>query len=352
MFFFCIGLPSRFGEWCQAVTVRLVERTLGPAQEIRADDLEQFLAPAIAAQSPFAVVGSHCISGRLWTALAEADRRFVLALDNPHHAVENLVARHGTDFLEATRGVAKSCVSALSCASLPAALVLHAERDADDPAATATAIARHFGLPADPAEIAEILESLAEFALRPEREAYHTWWERLDESQRAVIAGALDPFAASFAGGELGTIVWERDLFFISEEPPRAPDPPPASRPVDITGRPRHLLYGPYMTLPPGSWSATIALGFSPEAAELSYVVEIGSGTQGVLCAQTVQPGEQRLVELGLSFTLAEPDFVEIRIGNERAAFDGRLALGYVVLTPVVAIRAQARSYLESALGG
>jgi hypothetical protein len=350
MFFFCIGLPSRFFEWCQAVTARLVEQVLGPVQDIHADMLDQFAAQAIGAQSPYAIVGSHQIVGPFWTALAAANRRFVLIRDHPHHALANLMVRHGAEFLEAARVVAKSCASTVSCMSLPGALVLDADRDAADPAATAAAIARHFGLAVGEAEIAGLLGPLAEAAARPDREERLSWWQRLDGAQRTLIAGAVDPYGARLAGGELGPIVWERDLFYMSEEPPVAPDPP-ASRPIDITGRPRYLLYGPYITLPPGSWSATVALGFSAEAAELSYIVDVCAGAEILLSRITLQPGEERVVEANLNFSLDAPDMVEIRVMNERAAFDGRLALGHVVLTPAGMIRPETRSYFETVLG-
>jgi hypothetical protein len=350
MFFFCIGLPSRFGEWCEAVAARLVEHTLGPIEAIHADTIDQFMAPAIRSGASQIIVISHEITGRLWTALAEAGRPFILAFDHPHHALHNLVARHGVEFLEAARSVAKSCASVAGCAAMPEALALYADRDAADPLATAAAIVRHFSLPIDDAEIADLLGPLAEADLRPDREEHLSWWQQLDDGQRALVSGAVDPYLARFAGGDLGTITWERDLFYMNEEPPAEIDPP-ASRPIDITGRPRYLLYGPYITLPPGSWSATMALGFSAEAAELAYVVDVCSGGETILASSAVPPGVERVVELSLNFSIAAPDMIEIRIMNERAAFDGRLALGHVVLAPVGTIRPETRSYLEAALG-
>ncbi len=346
--FFSVGLLSRFGEWCEAVTARLVECALGSVKTIYADTLDEFATQVIGAESPYIVASSHHIVGPLWTALAGANRRFVLVLDDPHLALENLVVHHGIDFLEATRMVAKSCASVASCASLSGALVLRADRDAADP--TATAIARHFQLPIGDAEIAGALGPLAEVDFQRDRAGHQSWWQGLDEAQRALVAGAVDPYLVQFAGGDLGPLIWERDLFYINEEPSVEPDPP-ASRPIDVTGRPRYLLYGPYVNLPPGAWSATVALGFSAEAAELSYIVDVCAGTETVLSATTLQPGQERMVETNLNFSLAAPETIEIRILNERAAFDGRLALGHVVLTPANTIRPETRSYLEAALG-
>ncbi len=349
MFFFCIGLPSRFGEWCQAVTAHLIGQILGPVQGIYIDTLDQFAVQAIQVEAPYTIVTSWQLAGPLCMALGEANKPFILVLDHPHHALENLVVRHGEAFLEATRAIAKSCATVVSCAAMPGALVLDAARDAPDPVATAAAIARHFGLAIGDAEIADLLGPLAETDLLPDPEAHRSWWEQLDDAQRALAAGAIDPYIARLAGGDLGPIVWERDLFYMNEEPPTESELP-ASRPIDVTGRPRYFLYGPYITLPPGAWSATIALGFSAEAAELSYLVEVCTGMEVVLAAVTLQPGQQHVVEISLNFSITAPDMVEIRMLNERAAFDGRLALGHVVLVPAGTLRPETRSYLETVL--
>lgn len=330
--------------------MRLVERLLGPAQDINVDTLDQFVTQAIGTEAPYVVVGSRQIVGPLWTALVEANRPFVLAFDDPHSALDNLVTRHGAEFVEAVRMVAKSCASVASCAALPGALALDAGRAAADPAAAAAAIARHFGLPLDESGIAELLGPLAAAELQPDREAHRRWRQQLDDSQRALAAGAVDPYLARLAGGDLAPITWERDFFYMNEDPPAEQDPP-ALRPIDITGRPRYVLYGPYITLPPGAWSATMALGFSAEAAELSYLVELCAGSDTPLASVTLRPGQERVVETSLNFSIVAPDMVEIRVFNERAAFDGRLALGHVALTPAGTIRPETRSYLETALG-
>ncbi|MGH7098246.1 MAG: hypothetical protein ACREE4_11385 [Stellaceae bacterium] len=352
MVFFCIGMPSRFDEWCRAVTARLVERALGPVAETYADTPEQFLSAVLTAEKPYLVAGSSQIVGQLWIALAEANKPFILVLDHPHHAIEHFVVRHGAEFLEATRTVAKSCASVVSCAALPGALVLDAERDSVDLPAAAAAIARHFGLAVDETGIADAVTALGDFDLRSDPQEHRAWWQGLAEEQRALVAGAVDPYLARLAGRDPAPLTWARDLFFMNEEPSSGEIDPPALRPIDITGRQRHIFHGPYITLPPGAWSATIALGFSAEAAELSYRVEVCGGMGIALDGVSLPPGQERVVELALNFSLTAPDLIDIHILNERAAFDGRLAVGHAVITPVGGIRPETRSYLETALAG
>ena len=86
-----------------------------------------------------------------------------------------------------------------------------------------------------------------------------------------------------------------------------------------------------------GSWLVKATLGFSRDALERSYVVEVLSGATQ-LAATRVVPGRQEFLEVSLEFTL-ESSFesgamLEIRVHNERAALDGYLALGEVLLIP------------------
>jgi hypothetical protein len=346
--FLSIAIPSRFAEWCDLVIARLVEKSLGPAEVIHTDTIEQFALGLLRAKSPNVVVGSRQMVGWLWSAIPQANMSFILALDDPRLALENLVLRHGMDFVEAARIAAKSCASVVSCSSISGALVLRASECEANPLAAAEALARHLGLGVSETDIANVVAAVSDLGIWPCREKESGWWGRLESSQRSLVTGAIDPYIGCLSGADLEPITWERDFFFINEEQPQEQGQL-ASRPVEITGRPRCLVYGPYITLPPGLWSATVALGFSQEAAELTYTIDIHAGAQ--LTQARIQPDGQRFIEASLNFSIVEPDMISIRISNERAAFDGRLALGHVVMVPHIGLRPETRNYFASALG-
>jgi hypothetical protein len=346
--FFSLGLPTRFAEWCDAVIVRLVHQALGPVEAIAADTLEQFSLGIVKIGSPYAIVISRQIVGQLLGVLGHANRGCIVALDDPRLAVENLITHHAVDFLEATRVVAKSCASMVSCESVPRALTLQADQARAGPLATAVTIASHLELVIDEVQIANVVAAVADFCLWPDPKG-SSWWAHLDKSQRMLITGAVDPYVARFAGNGLGPITWERELFFINEEQ-HEERVQAASRPVDITGRSRVVVSGPSITLPPGFWSATVVLGFSEEAAELSYIVDIQADMQ--LIHARIEPRGQPLVEVTLNFSITEPQMITVRIWNERAAFDGRLALGHVTMTPQRTTRRESLDYLSIALSG
>jgi hypothetical protein len=349
MIFFSIGLPGRLAEWCDAVIFRLAQRALGPVELVSLNTLDELALAMIRTGASHFVVCARQPGGGVQTALAQAGRRFIAVLDEPRAALRDLATRPGSDLIAATRAIASSCASMLNCAAMPAALVLNGVEHGDDLVATASMIARHLDLDVNGEEIETIVTLLRDEGVAPKPAGDEAWLDSLEGSQRALVNGALGAYVDHFAGGALGRITWERELFFLSEEP-ATHEPVPASRPVDITGRIRFLVYGPFINLPPGSWSASVILGFSPEAAGMTYIIEVFAGTQ--LTHVRIEPGDERIFEANLHFSLdaAIDHPVQIRIHNERPAFDGRLALGYVTMTPQASVRGDARAYLATVL--
>jgi hypothetical protein len=85
--------------------------------------------------------------------------------------------------------------------------------------------------------------------------------------------------------------------------------------------------------LPPGSWSAKVVLGISKEAAELSYGVDVFAVTHQ-LARTNWRPEREGVYEVNLAFSIEEATdhLIEIRVANDRAAFDGVLVLSSVTL--------------------
>lgn len=349
MIFFSVGLPGRFAEWCDVVIARLAQRALGPVEVVNLNTLEELALAMIRTAATHFVVCSRQPGGGVQTALAQAGRRFIAVLDEPRAALRDLANRPGFELVAATRAVASSCASIVSCTGIPEALVLSGAACSEDQVSTATSIARHLELDLRNDEIEEIVAGLRGEGIVPLSADDGGWWDSLEEPRQALVNGALGAYVDHFAGSGLGKITWERDLFFISEEP-ATQEPVPATRPVDITGRVRFLVYGPYINLPPGSWSASVILGFSPEAASMTYIVEAFAGI--LLTYVRIEPGDERVLETSLHFSLdaAVDQPVQIRIRTERPAFDGRLALGYVTITRQASVRGETQAYLATVL--
>lgn len=272
MIFFSIGMPSRFAEWCDAVTSRIAEQGFALVERASINTLEELAIAVLRTRASHLVACSRQPVVRLQTEIVQGERPFVVAIGDPRAALRNLSERAGYDVAGATRAVASSCAAMLSLTRAPGALLV-SSGDAADSIAVAAAIADHFEVPTSRSELAVILSELCVAGLTPDQDQDSAWWNGLAEREQAIVNGALLPYVSHLVSeADLQPLVWEPELFYIFEDPPTS-SLIPASRPVDITGRARVLVYGPFINLPPGSWLANVVLGFSIEAAGMSFVV-------------------------------------------------------------------------------
>jgi len=348
MIVFSLGLPSRLADWCDAVIAELIERSSGGVEIVALKTFDD-VAAAVIRSSASQIIGS-CRQPvlRLQTEIAGANRPFVVAVGDPRTALRDLIQRMGYDLPGATREVASSCAAVLTLTAAPNALVL-SDSSVRDPVAAAVAIARHFALPLGEEEVGATVAALAQAGLTPEGGVDSGWWDQLDTRDQALVNGALAAYAGFSPGSKLEPITWHPELFFVGGGPPEQPAPA-VNGPVDLTGRARCLVFGPYINLPPGAWSANVVLGFSAEAAGMTFVIEADSGT--ILAHTRVTPSAEQIIEANLHFTIDESagSAVEIRILTERAAFEGRLALGYVELVSLATVPGETQEYLTQLL--
>jgi hypothetical protein len=347
MVLFSIGLPSRFAEWCDALALRLAERRFGSAEAVALNGLEDLATAAIRSKAASLVACCRQPVPRLQTELINTGRPFLLALGNPQAALRHLVAGGQFAFADATRAVASGCASLLAITKASNALVL-TPADAVDARAVAAAVARHFEIPIEREALPQLLDGLPDPG-SPRDDAADASLDDLNERDLAVASGALDAYVGHFAGAPLDRLIWEPELFYTAGDP-SAPGLLPVSGPIELTGRTRFLVYGPFINLPSGAWSANLVLGFSPEAVGMSFIVEVFAGAQ--LAHSRVTVTGDLVSDIRLFFTIESTadQPVQIRIHNERAAFDGRLALGYVAMTPQAAVSDETRERLADAL--
>lgn len=335
MIVFSIGLPSQFAHWCDRLTTSLLGLPGAAADSFDANNLEEVAAGLMRmrAGATRLVACSRQPSNRLQSEIVQNGHPFLVALGDPGTVVRRQLAG-GADLATATQRVASSCAAMRTLTTAPNALVLteHAETD---PMAIAQAVSQHLGIAAEPHELARIVQELADAALQPEEAAGTDPAAAIDERTQAIIDGAVLPYAAYLAGaGDLEPLVWEPELFCLLEDPPAAV-PVRATRSVDLTGRPRILIYGPGITLPPGEWTANVVLAFSAETAGNSFLLDINAG-QPLAHVRAESTGEH-IIDVALRFVVPPTldAAIDVRLHSERAAFEGHVTLGQVTLQPV-----------------
>jgi hypothetical protein len=332
MFFFIIGLPGHFSEWCDTVTAQLAERALGPTGVIPANTLEEISLGVMRSGASRAVVAARRPGGRLCAALVENRQNFIVALDDPLTALADLVLDQGVELAAATQAVASSCAALIAYRSAPGALVLQSRLDWPKQGVTVGAVARHLQIAVDDSEIVNLVAGLAAGNdVRPGHDAI-AWWHNLAVAERDMTDGALRAYLEDPENGEALSIAWSRDLFFRGDHPHER-----ATGSIDITGRPRCLVNGPYIMLPLGTWSLSLTMLFSRGAAEQEFLVEIY--TDRPLASGMIRPQREGPAEVAVDFALDDSTEqpIAIRVSSVRAAFDGAITMVGAKLAGAVA---------------
>ncbi len=150
-----------------------------------------------------------------------------------------------------------------------------------------------------------------------------------------MVDGALAGYAALFADGDMGEIVWMRQLFMIGE----GSEGQPAQSVTGVvnlrdSANGRFIVYGPYMQLPQGYWSATLVMGLSPEAVGQTFTADVVSGGF-VLASTKVSPRASGIFAAELNFASTErrAELLEIRVMVGRDRSPGQFAFGHVALS-------------------
>jgi hypothetical protein len=351
VYFFSVGLPGRFAEWCEGVVARLANSLGGPVVVKPWPSLDEMLdyrslgraldqvGMILIRDAPAQlVIGARQPDERLRAALGEMGIPFIVALDDPRVAVIDILAKMDVEPAAATRVVANSCPFVMRYKSMLGALTIHANGARADASGTVSAIAGHLRIPIAESQAAEIAQSVARAGLAPAETTDSGGVHSLPERTRKMLDGALAAYGEFFAGGNMGPIVWTRDLFALVGDPTQKP-----THLIDVSGGARCLIYGPYIHLSPGSWNARAVLGFSRDAAGHIFLVDACCSDRQ-LAATSFQPDTPGVQTVELNFSLGEAtgQGVEIRVMvlGERAK--GQLAFGHVTLTPLALRHAEA----------
>lgn len=111
---------------------------------------------------------------------------------------------------------------------------------------------------------------------------------------------------------------WPRERFLHGDHPAG-----PCPESIDLTGRRRILVFGPYVELDPGRWRLTAEFSLTREAAANPLQVEICEDTE-VKVAKLIQPSEAGRYRVALECDLTGGR-VELRVWLPSPAFDGEM---------------------------
>lgn len=115
--------------------------------------------------------------------------------------------------------------------------------------------------------------------------------------------------------------VWAADVFDYTLKQ----EPTGGSPEIELTGRGRILVHGPYLELPPGLWRITVRFTVFPD--DIAYLLfEWGVGAE--VTPYRAEVTHEGAYELVIDHALAARGPMELRVWAERGHFMGRMKMG------------------------
>jgi len=128
-----------------------------------------------------------------------------------------------------------------------------------------------------------------------------------------------------------GQALWSSGLFTYDDR--NAATAPQSGR-LDVTGRPRFLMGGPYISMPAGVWQAKVSLAFDHEVSNRRFRIDWG----GVETFTTWEfsPGRGGVFDITLTFAWNEGGPAELRLLLLEGVFHGSVLFGGAVISRVI----------------
>ena len=192
------------------------------------------------------------------------------------------------------------------------------------------ASADHLSMPERHEVVRSVTDGFAQLSLLPSHRLFRV--DRFDGGPLEILPGlsvsppatATKPSSALAQALELhlrDTAVWPAELFSWSTPFQREGD----MAVLDLTGRPRFLAFGPYITMPPGRWKARFRLAFDDYASRYLFRVDWGQVEQ--YASHEFRPGKAGVYEIEMAFEWSERSACEFRVILREGAFHGEVAI-------------------------
>ena len=263
-------------------------------------------------------------------AIASGALKPLLVVEDPVSGVEFQMRQEKRKLVEAIRAHTAAAVANPFIAAARDPLIVQS-----DPRFMAADwvrfLAEALALPSDAETVAGVLKALGtttaarlEEAITrryPAQAALRGEPSLLDDGARAQVRSVLEPMLAAAFRGHQRPVVWPTSAFLWGDRPN---DPAPLV--ADLLGPARVIYYGPYYHLPPGLWSAELALEFGGLIEDLEFSLEVIAGD--LLSRMIIGPRPSGRYLARFRFRHKDPvQPIEVRLRSERGAIDGTISL-------------------------
>ncbi|MEZ5817627.1 MAG: hypothetical protein R3D44_11125 [Hyphomicrobiaceae bacterium] len=248
----------------------------------------------------------------------------LVVLDPPADIVAAAMQRFGTDLRESVRASAKSLSAIHDLAFCPTSFCIGPSSSgaaAEDLAAT---ISRAFGIALEPQKWRRVVELIQKADATPPKLSPKA--QPTTDVGSAPEIPALGGFDEVMAGRPASAFVWPTVTFMTAE-----PLGEPLYGPVTMTGGRRCLIYGPYLHLPAGQWTAELEIEVWENTS--GNVLKIDVHTDRVIWEAGAPLPEAGRFKCRVPVNVDEPRLpIQIRLFVDEGALEGRLALHHVTI--------------------
>ena len=333
------GTPSCLTYWGIHVVRTIIGTIDKDYQLVHGHHLSEFTeVHANRASQHSAICVSDCPEVDVCKLFMASNTPIVVFVEQPLNVIEDLVCS-GIDHISALRLATRSLCAIQPLFRAPSATIFRMESFDSDLRTVTEAILKTLGFtPTDEQRetIDLLLASSRERLILPVRDHvsrlipnFTKRGEPIPQNPLAAIAIA-EPYACLVTGEALTTVEWPASIFSSGDAIGDY-----VGGPNDLVGPARILVYGPYMHLPRGDWSAYIELEVSENESGNRLKVDVVCGPFISASVIADMPSEGRY-RLDIPFEVIEPlQPVELRFQIESGAIEGRFLLTKVVMTAV-----------------
>ena len=322
------GTSTPFAYWGFVLLCKVVGFLTGDFARIHGTTLNE-LREGWRARAGRSVVFTTDLPETALTAFFSANRvRTVVFLDDPKDAVISAIASRGLTVEEAIRFSTRGFCAMAEPFTDPAALVIRRWKVSDIRDILGS-ISTYLGGEGDDKEI-EALLSFCVDTYSPDKSSnleYHlsesgihgaifgNEQPEISHFMDRLIDKAIDGYRPLLQGDQPSNICWPNELFFGADN--RA-----AFAPIDITGRARTIIWGPYMFLPRGTWKATVVFEVANNLSGDLVVTDVR--VNEVLVEKRAMMPKFGMFSYYLIFDIDDPNKpVEVRLLMTRGAIEG-----------------------------
>lgn len=149
--------------------------------------------------------------------------------------------------------------------------------------------------------------------------------ENLLEIARSVV----QPFDGKLIKDQVSSLTWPQESFLLADKGGE-----PSEGEIELVGRARCLVYGPYFHLPSGEWNAKFSLGIEHNVYGQIFTIEVHS--DGLLSKIRVRPSGTGSFAAEAAFRIDSPKTpIEIRLFTDSGSIEGSIAYWFVELSPI-----------------